>query len=450
MDKNTLRFPQTIRKVLFSPIGKLVIFLFGLALLFYITQLADAYLNSWHNRESISDQQFQLFSLFVSSIKALVVSIVCVKLLNTIITLLGIEDGKPLNYRLVALVIIISLIFFFFQDGVFYSLFNPNQSFLDNDIAFGRVSDDFVLKIRLILEIDLETDISSTSTPTSLYFKGIRISKNDYPESFEYNQVCFDEILFFVSHYIHSFQLNPLLGEPKVQKIEYSSNLLEYLGKSNFPHPETPFCYTLEDVEKLGYGMNNPWYFEFPEKKDLFDLIYTYTNTYNLFYYPYNTKDIDFAIQLTYHLENGSTKSESRVIAPPIQILYNHTNTWNFESSSIIQPVSASQMEYGWSAGPLKIVQTSISGPTFYKVITIIILLGLYFLTGILLIIEDDGDFVGATGAILFGIFGTKQIISPNLPIEHNIIDTIIFFLYIFITLIVVERVILKIVKKQE
>ncbi|MFN2144196.1 MAG: hypothetical protein ACK2T7_02535, partial [Anaerolineales bacterium] len=49
--------------------------------------------------------------------------------------------------------------------------------------------------------------------------------------------------------------------------------------------------------------------------------------------------------------------------------------------------------------------------------------------TDLLILVKDDGGFVGGAGAILFGIFGTKQIISPNIPIERNIIDTLIFFL---------------------
>ena len=440
-----------------SPVGKLIIFSIGLVLLFRFTERFDRYVYDGLSDEIISRQQYRYFLLLIASIKAFGVSIVIVTLINIVIKILSIHKAKSLNYRLVALIIIMSLVFFFLRDGIFFNLFNPNQYFGDNYFYNSMEVDDFIGEIRLILEIDLETEFSSTSAPISLYFKGIEIFSGG-PSSKGYERICFDEIIFSVSGSIDSFHLNPLVGEPKVPKFDYLKDLLEYVSESNFPHTEAPYCYTIEDINDL-YATYDPerlYYFEFPEKKNIFNYLYMYVDEYELFNYPYTKKEINYAIQVSYHLENDDTKSEKRVIAPPIEIIYNHTNIWNYESTSIIQQTTPLDIvnpgNYfdipNWTTGPIKIVQTSISGPTFYKVITIIILVGLYLLTGFLLIIKDDGGFVGAAGAILFGIFGTKQIISPSLSIEHNVIDTTIFFLYIFITMIVIERVILKIVGK--
>lgn len=440
-----------------SPIGKLVIFSIGLVLLFRFTERFDIYVSDVLWDEFISRQQFRYFKLLIALIKAIGISIVIVTFINTIIKIFSIHKAKLLNYRLVALIFIISLLFFFLSDDIFFNLFNPNQFFRDNYYSNRMEIDDFGGEIRLILEIDLETENSFTSTPVSLYFKGIKIDIST-PSSKGYERICFDDIIFSVSGSVNSFHLNPLVGEPKVPKFDYLGDLLEYVGESNFPHTEAPYCYTIEDINDL-YDFYDPdtlKYFEFPEKKNIFNYLNQYINEYELFNYPYAKKEINYAIQVSYHLENDNIKSEKKVIAPPILILYNDTNIWNYESTSIKQQTTPLEIENpgnyfdfpNWSNGEIKIVQTSISGPSFYRVITIIILVGLYLLTGFLLIIKDDGGFVGATGAILFGIFGTKQIISPSLSIEHNIIDTTIFFLYIFITMIVIERVILKIVGK--
>jgi hypothetical protein len=68
-------------------------------------------------------------------------------------------------------------------------------------------------------------------------------------------------------------------------------------------------------------------------------------------------------------------------------------------------------------------------------------------LIGYLFAIKNISDFVQASAAILFGLFGVRQILIPKDISGETIWDLMVFVLYIFVVYAVVDHLLFQIIK---
>lgn len=165
----------------------------------------------------------------------------------------------------------------------------------------------------------------------------------------------------------------------------------------------------------------------------------------SLFFFPLDkrTSSIEIFLRLDINGKSGERVS----IVPTINLELNHLSRWRYKTAQIndnnafcvpskVDSLLASPTQIE-QASCIKLLQTRNKSQIG---LTSLILFSLFSLIVLLVTVDERGAFLEVAVGIIFGLWGTREILIPNYITVSILINLIIFTLYFFLGFIVILR----------
>ena len=180
---------------------------------------------------------------------------------------------------------------------------------------------------------------------------------------------------------------------------------------------------------------------------DLRETIYI-GGTDSLYYYPFIEIGDDINIRFRFHITyfDGEQSKPFRVNLTNFNLKMEDPDFWRGDINFQLFQDAANDLAVleslhtGESLAP----HVAIQGHPLYTNFILILGVGIIILIMFTLSIRDTASFVEAIAALLFGIFGARQFMIPDVIQYTTVTDTIIFGLYLFIVLSIVFHLLQK------
>jgi hypothetical protein len=166
---------------------------------------------------------------------------------------------------------------------------------------------------------------------------------------------------------------------------------------------------------------------------------YPYLENYR-FYYPYDGYQFGMGVLLKYRLLDNQGKLINSGITVPQTIIWGENGTeWNskqinaqYDIANTFHYIESNEDFYKVAQQSLRVPYSiKYSRPLIIQVVYPIILISLLFFTAFLASVKEVSTFISGALAILFGIYGIRQIVFPTGENVYTIIDVVILGIYI-------------------
>jgi len=297
-----------------------------------------------------------------------------------------IKDSRFRNgiYIFVLSILFIALFLFIYQRGYFNTRTSANAP---------KIS--VVLRINEIDEYTLNNDFDS-KYQTDMPIVIVSLSRIIIPPGFSYNRLCIDEmqIINRVENIIKTVDESKDLIKGKCLDIEGGSAKTEEIFNISLP---------------LG-------------------TVY-FSNSYDLYNYPFDKRNIDFALRINAHLASISTPQKDVVIKTDDFDIYMVSSRWQHN-------LKVKNNDYEKSN-----TLVTLERPWVYRIL--IVILPFVFLLIIVraFFLKEPGDFLQVVVGLLLGLWGVREVLVPKFIEAHTRVHDVILFLYFLIGLMTILKV---------
>jgi hypothetical protein len=169
------------------------------------------------------------------------------------------------------------------------------------------------------------------------------------------------------------------------------------------------------------------------------------------FWYPYDQLKTYLSTQISYYVVSGTQRFSDQRASPSFVVQELPPNLdWHlslfgreYEQNEIVAapvstPIETRAMISSDRYVNTKELEISFARPVTYQLVFPVILVGLVVLLGFLATINSINTFLQVSIAILFGIFGLRQVLLPSDIGRPTILDALILGLYLIFALILI------------
>ncbi len=176
-----------------------------------------------------------------------------------------------------------------------------------------------------------------------------------------------------------------------------------------------------------------------PLNRALFDELYIELPTTNVFYrYPYDSFDLSAVAQASYRLLRGDEVLSEGVSAPfPVWVFQTDSErNWNVEVTTRAATVSAEAPYpsdfFGFLRdGDYLAADFTFDRPLLFRLTYPLLILAMIVIISLLPFVLELEPLLEITAAILFGIFGLRQVMTPPNSQGQTILDILFLALYV-------------------
>lgn len=189
-----------------------------------------------------------------------------------------------------------------------------------------------------------------------------------------------------------------------------------------------------------------------PTTYELYDNLYAEFPTYNAFrFFPYDSFAMDSVLQVGYRILEGETVLQEAQTVVAVAWLYETSGerNWNIRLTAqdqVKQSIEDTPFDIynAIAPGDYQLIHMEFGRPLLFRLAYPILILAMVILIGLLPFIDSLDGLLEVTAAILFGIFGLRQVMTPPNSQGQTLLDVIFLGLYVVLAfaliLIVVTR----------